>query len=187
VIGDVRVVGGTTIGSFFGAPAVRTIEFRLTNAGTVPAAPILIGRWGSGADLSTVIAMPRVGSILPARSVDVRVPFQVSALSVGTFNVRIAAEVAGQERVAVSTSVTTQWPIGLYAGALAVMVCLVYLLIIIWPRRFEPRREAGRVSGGASATPTQMPAMFPHGLQPGSPIGAVMSHPQLEAFRDRVG
>lgn len=158
-IQDLRVESTLTIGSAMGAAALRTVELQVHNAGPYPEVPELIGRWGHPTQVDHAISMPKMGSVAPGATKRVRVTFSLPALSLGTYTVRVTAQVVGFTRQASATTSTTQWPFGLFAlGALLVLVVVV--LLVARPRR-RRRRKLGTVPQAGVAAVSRNPEEWP--------------------------
>ena len=185
-LADLRVVGGTTVASAFGGAARRTLSVRITNPGTIPVTPVLVGRWGRGAQLGDAIAMPRQRALAPGRSRVVRAQFSLGALAVGTFRVGVELQDVWSAHRATLATTTSQWPLGLFACAAAILAILVWRAIAAL-RRLRARRKAagapaaaapeGRaegegagpgdaVPGGAADVPAPVPAHAPAAAGP---------------------
>jgi hypothetical protein len=133
-ITDLRVVGSTTFVSSMGGAAPREVEFRIRNSASTTVTPVLIGRWGGGDnDLPNVIDMPAMRPLGAGESRDVRVPFDLRALSIGDFTVRIQTQLVGYTQVATAWSPTSQWPIALFICLFALLVLIV--LLATWAAR----------------------------------------------------
>lgn len=138
-IQDLRVAATLTAGSAMGAAAPRTVELRLHNAGPYPETPELIGRWGHPTEVNHAITMPSVGSVAAGATKEVRATFSLPAFSVGTYIVLVTAEVVGFAKQTSATRSTTQWPFGLFALGVVLLVLLVVGLAT-QPRRRRRRR-----------------------------------------------
>lgn len=158
-IRHLRVTATPTVGSVMGAAAPRTLELRVHNAGPYQETPVLIGRWGQPTAVDHAITMPSVGSLAAGATKDVHVTFSLPAFSVGTYTVRVSAQVVGFTKKASATTSTTQWPFGLFAlGALAVLVVVV--LLVARPRR-RRRRKVGTAPQAGVAAVSRNPEEWP--------------------------
>jgi len=128
-ISDFKVVGSTTLASFFGGPAPRTLEFQLRNTWDEPVTPVLVGRWGKAKNVANVIEMPHMGPLGPGKSRDVHVPFSLTALSLGTYTVAVRVQLVGYQKEFGAAAATSQWPIGLFILGLLVLLVLVYIVV----------------------------------------------------------
>jgi hypothetical protein len=159
-ITDFEVTGGATLASFFGGRAQRTIEFGLHNTWNHPVTPVLIGRWGKGQDLTNVIEMPHLKALGPGQRQEVKVPFSLTALSIGTYTVAVKVQLVGYTREFSAATATSQWPIGLLIIAALLILALAYLIAA---RRRRKRREAGQQAAGEAEEPVEG-----QGLPPGT-------------------
>lgn len=131
-LSSLRVTGRRTLLSDLGGQAPRTLSVRITNSAPYPVTAVLVGRWGPGAALQHVIPMPNVGTLAAGRSVTLRVPFRLSAFSVGSYAVRVTAEVPGVTPDPALTAVTDQWPYLLFAcGAVLVLLVTGVVAVIV--------------------------------------------------------
>jgi len=110
-VSGLRVVGTPTVVSSLGGAAPRTMVLRLRIPSSSPVVPVLVGRRGKGPSPSTAIEMPTVASLGPGQSRELRVPFQLSAFSVGDYTVQVQMEVLEEGRDVVVSATTSQWPI----------------------------------------------------------------------------
>ncbi len=129
-ISGLEVAGGPTLVSFFGGRAPRTLVFRLRNTWDHAITPVLLGRWGNGKDLSNVIEMPSIGSLRPGQTRELKVPFSLTAISIGSYTVAVRVQLVGYPREVAATTTTSQWPIGLFLLGLLLLLLLVYLVAI---------------------------------------------------------
>lgn len=145
---DVRILSSVTAGSAMGLSTSRTVELRIHNAGSLHETPVLTGRWGRPTAVQHVITMPSVGQMAPGATKAVRATFTLPALSVGTYDVRVEADVVGFTARSSATASTSQWPFGLFA-LLALLLLLVVLALATRPRRRRRRQPPppAQVSG----------------------------------------
>ncbi len=141
-ISDLEVVGRPTLVSLFGGPAPRTLEFHLRNLWDQPVTPVLLGRWGDGKDLPNVIKKPRVRTLGPDQSLDVKVPFSLPALSIGSYTVAVQVQLVGYPQEFSATTTTSQWPIALFVCCLLLLLLLVYLYVKTRRRKKAAEQEA---------------------------------------------
>jgi MYXO-CTERM domain-containing protein len=151
-ISGLEVVGGATLASFFGGRAPRTLEFRLRNTWDHAVSPVLLGRWGQGKDLPNVIEMPSFGSLGPGQTRELKVPFSLTALSIGSYTVAVRVQLVGYPREFAATTTTSQWPIGLFLLGLLLLVLLAYLVAI--RRRRKETAEPAATDDGAPGEPS---------------------------------
>ncbi|MGH9091752.1 MAG: hypothetical protein ACRDZR_10320, partial [Acidimicrobiales bacterium] len=140
---DLRVAGATTVASAFGGAAERTLTVRITNPGTSPVTPVLVGRWGRGAELTNAFALPRQQALGPGQRRVVRARFSLGPLAVGTFRVGLELQDVWSSHHASLATSTSQWPIGLLACAAALLALIVWRVIATVRRRKRRRWVAG--------------------------------------------
>jgi hypothetical protein len=143
-ITSLHVYGTMTLGSAMGASSKRTVEFRLSNPGTNPITPVLFGYWGRGADPTSTIHLPKQAALGPGQSRTVEGTFELAAFSMGTYTVKVEAQLVGYPRTTAATTTFGQWPIGLLALAALVLLVILYLLARAWGRRRARRRDQRR-------------------------------------------
>jgi hypothetical protein len=136
---DLRVLSSVTVGSAMGTSSRRTVEFQIRNAGLLSWTPLLTGRWGRPTAIRNAITMPYIGELAPGATKEVRATFTLPAFSVGTYDVRVGAQVVGFTATSAATTSTTQWPIGLFV-VLALILLLIVLGLVIRPRRRRRRQ-----------------------------------------------
>ncbi len=141
-ISDLEVNGRPTLVSLFGGPAPRTLEFHLQNVWTKPVTPVLLGRWGNGQDLSNVIEMPRVRTLRPGQSLELKVPFSLPGLSIGSYTVAVQVQLVGYTHEFSAATGTSQWPIALFVSCLLLVLLLVYLYAKTRKRNKAAEQEA---------------------------------------------
>ena len=144
-ISGLEVAGGSTLVSFFGGRAPRTLEFRLRNTWDHAITPVLLGRWGNGKDLPNVIEMPSIGSLRPGQSRELEVPFSLTALSMGSYTVAVRVQLVGFPVESSATARTSQWPVGLFLLGLLLLLLLVYLVAIRRRKNGAAAPEEGQV------------------------------------------
>jgi hypothetical protein len=141
--------------SWFGAPAARTLVLTVTNTGTTAVnQPFMSIAYGKGDDPRTVIDAPAVPPIAAGQTAVVRVPFELDALSYGTYRVAGDLGVVGN-RVEFQTTAAT-WPWGLVLVALALAQAVLLAVRNIARRRLARQRrdaEAAELSVAAAQTP----------------------------------
>jgi len=125
-----RVTGASTLLSDLGGQASRVLNIRLTNVAPYPVTAVLVGRWGSGRSPEHLIAMPNIGTLSPGRSVTVHVPFHLSSFAVGSYAVRVTAEVPGVTPDPSLTVFTDQWPYLLFACGLVIVLLAAVLVVL---------------------------------------------------------
>ena len=155
-LSGLRVVGGATVASWFGGAAPRTLELRITNPGDRPVTPVLVGRWGRGSDPENVIRMPTVRSLGAGQSTEIRARFALGAISVGAYAVQVQVQQVGRPGAIVVSSSTSQWPMGLFAWGLVLLVLLIAILMAATRRR----RRRGKAEPQTGPGP---PAAVPYG------------------------
>ncbi len=138
-----RVLSSASFGSVMGTSSPRTVEFRLRNATSFPETPLLTGRWGRPTAVHNAVTMPYVGQMAPGATKLVRATFTLPALSLGTYDVRVEAQVDGFTTASSATTSTSQWPYGLFA-VLALVLLLVVLGLVTRPRRRRRRKPPPR-------------------------------------------
>jgi hypothetical protein len=149
-ISGFKVTGTMTAGSAFGAPAPRTITMQLENPSSTTVKPVLVGRWGRSGHATTVIPMPHLGALQPAQRVTVRVPFDLTALSVGSYVVRVEVQLVGSPNPLVATTTTSQWPVALFV-AVALLIAAVIVGFVIRRRQRRDTEEEGKPGTAESA------------------------------------
>ena len=163
-ITGLKVVGGITLASAFGGAAPRTVEFRIRNTGTQPVAPVLLGRWGSGTQITHVIEMPIVAQLGPGVSETIRAHFSLPALSVGNYTVKVEAQAIGSGPIDTATASTSTWPFALFIVAL-VLLGLLLLGIEKMVQNRRRRREQERLAKAGQEAPDALTA------QPAEQVG----------------
>ena len=151
-VSNLRISGGSTLASSFGASVRRTLTFTIVNRGDAVGTPVLTGRWGKGSDLTNVIEMPAQQPLSGGQSRNVSVVFKLGALSVGTYRVTVRLEMVGTAGRSTAATTTSQWPIALIV-CLLVLLVLTILLVVILVRRRAARRDVERPEGGPRPTP----------------------------------
>lgn len=158
-IASLDVYGPTTLSSAMGASTRRTVELELTNPTTAPVTPVLFGNWGRGADPTSTIRFPRQRALGAGQSRMVEASFEVAAFSVGTYTVKVQAQLVGYPRAATATTTFGQWPVGLFALAAVVLLVILSLLVGSYRRRRRDRRRQALVRPVPPAPePTPAPA-----------------------------
>ena len=172
-IASLHVYGTMTLASAMGASSLRTVEFQISNPGTSSVTPVLFGYWGRGSDPTATIRLPRQTALAPGKSRTVEATFEVAALSVGTYTVKVQGQLVGYPQATTATTTFGQWPVGLLALAAVVLLVVLYLAARSWGRRRARRREERRQAmirpvppapdptpsaTGSSAAPTPTPA-----------------------------
>ncbi len=157
-VANLHVAGGVTLASAFGGAAPRTVEFQVSNVGTLTETPVLVGRWGTGNKINNVIKMPTLQEVAAGKSVAVRAHFSLPALSMGSYTVKVFVQVVGFHNVASDSATTSTWPFALFIALLVLLELL--LLAITKIVRTRRRRAAG--PGGVDSAQT------PNGGGPGS-------------------
>lgn len=147
---DTEVSGGTTLASFFGGPAERTLTVRIRNTGSIDIAhPVLAVGWGRSGSADHLIRTPRLGPIAAGATRTVKVPFELDAFAMG--NYEVAGRVTGASKPVPVSATTSTWPWGLFAVAL-VLLQFILLGIRNRVRRHLARKQvAARVAAAAAA------------------------------------
>jgi hypothetical protein len=184
-VSDLRVLGKATLASSLGGEAPRTLELRIDNLENEPVTVVLIGRWGSGGDPQNAISMPAIGALSAGKSEEVKVPFDLGALSVGHFSVQVKVQLVGFGRVITVSSSTAQWPVALFACAVLVLLLLVLVVLLAVRSRRRARRRPERAAGTASPAPTAAPPSGPRAgaveVISGAPPDGVQAEPPRSA------
>src|SRR5262249_59335973 len=83
-----RVTGANSLGSAFGGPASRTLVLTVTNTGqsSVPN-PVVSAGWGRKGNADHLITVPAVGPLAPGQTRRISIPFELDALSFGSYKV----------------------------------------------------------------------------------------------------
>jgi hypothetical protein len=109
---DVRseVEGGGPLLSWFGGAADRELVLTLTNTGTLPLEnPPTTVTLGKGQDPTELLTLPRLGSIAPGQTTEVRIPFELPAWSFGSYTVKTTVAGLDQPTAARSSASTYPW------------------------------------------------------------------------------
>jgi hypothetical protein len=134
---DAEVSGGTTLASFFGGPAERTVKVRIRNTGSIELThPVLSLSWGRSGATDHLIRTPRLGPIAAGTTRTIEVPFELDAFSVGNYEVE--GRVTGASKPVSLHASTSTWPWGLF------IVALVLLQLILLGIRNRVRRRLAR-------------------------------------------
>lgn len=152
-IASLQVRGTVTAFSAMGASIRRTVELRLTNPTTAPVTPVLLGSWGRGPDPTSTIRFPEQGPLAAGKSRTVEGSFEVAAFSVGTFTVKVRAQLVGYPHAAAAVTTFGQWPFGLLALAAVFLLVILTLPARRWGRRRARRRDQLRRARAAAAAP----------------------------------
>jgi hypothetical protein len=105
--------------AWFGAPARRTLVYRVTNTGDVVLHdPPVDAVWGRGARPDGFVAVPAVGDLAVGATRTFRVPIRFSALSFGTYRAVIRVDPFGTVGTGQATTGLTPW--GLIAAAVGI-------------------------------------------------------------------
>lgn len=164
-ITSLQVRGTVTASSAMGASIRRTVELRLTNPTTAPVTPVVLGSWGRGPDPTSTIRFPEQGPLGAGKSRTVEGSFEVAAFSVGTFTVRVQAQLVGYPHAATAATTFGQWPVGLFTLAAVFLFVVLSLLARRRGRRRARRRDQGRQDPVRPAPPQP----HPPGLGAGPP------------------
>ncbi|HUA95308.1 MAG TPA: hypothetical protein VMB82_07245, partial [Acidimicrobiales bacterium] len=143
-ITSLHVYGTTTLASAMGASSKRSIEFRLSNPGTTSVTPVLFGYWGRGDNPTSTIHLPKQGALGPGKNRTVEGSFEVPAFSVGTYTVKVKAQLVGYPQAPTATTTFGQWPVGLLALGAILLLVVLYLLARASGRRRARRRDQRR-------------------------------------------
>lgn len=114
------VEGGATAGSVFGAGASRTLVVTVANVGAVPAQAVVTATWGRGTSPSNPVGTPVIVDLAPGRSATVTLPFSLSALSAGSY--QVVGQVSGSAPTASFATTTTTWPWGIPLVAVVLLL-----------------------------------------------------------------
>jgi len=106
---DVAVSGSGPFLSWFGFPAERTLDATITNTGTSPMLnPPAYLYLGKGQDPTTLLNSPSVGSINPGQTVKVSLPFELPAMSFGSYTVKF--DIPGMDLPVATSTTTSTYP-----------------------------------------------------------------------------
>ncbi len=109
---DIRseVEGGGPLASWFGGAAARELILTLTNTGTLPLEnPPTTVTLGKGQDPTELLTLPRLGSIAPGQTTEVRIPFELPAWSFGSYTVKTTVAGLDQPTAARGSASTYPW------------------------------------------------------------------------------
>ena len=134
-----RVTGANSLGSVFGAPASRTLVLTVTNTGqsSVPN-PVVSAGWGRKGNADHLITVPAVGPLAPSQSRRISIPFELDALSLGSYHV--AGRVTGTSAPVRFEQETSTWPSGLFVVGLVVLLLMLRRLWKVLRRRIAARK-----------------------------------------------
>lgn len=140
-----RVTGANSIGLAFGAPASRTLVLTVTNTGqnSVPN-PVVSAGWGRKGNADHLITVPAVGPLAPGQTRRISIPFELDALSVGSYHV--AGRVTGTSAPVRFQQETSTWPWGLFVVALVVLLLMLRRLWKVLRRRIAARKARKRAT-----------------------------------------
>ncbi len=176
---EVDASGAGPIWSWLGFPAQRSLDATITNTGTLPVLnPPTFVYLGKGQDPTTLLVQPSVGSINPGESVRVEIPFELPALSFGSYTVKI--DIPGTDAPASATTTTATYPWLLF---IVVWLLIQIPLLGLHRRRDDdPDHERflidlddpfGGLAVAGTGTGAAVAALAKPGLNgSGSPIGA---------------
>ena len=118
-VDDVHLEGRGPWPAWFGAPARRTLVYRVTNTGDVvlhdPPADVV---WGRGAHPDGFVPVPAIGDLAVGTARTFRVPIRFSALSFGTYRAVVRVDPFGSVGTGQATTGVTPW--GLIAVAIGI-------------------------------------------------------------------
>jgi len=140
-----RVTGGNSLGSVFGAPASRTLVLTVTNTDQSPVPnPVVSAQWGRKRNVDQSISVPGVGPLAPGESRRINIPFELDALSFGSYSV--AGRVTGASAPVRFEEETSTWPWGLFVILLVVAQRLLLGLRNVLRRRLRAREARKRAA-----------------------------------------
>ncbi|HEY4409061.1 MAG TPA: DUF2510 domain-containing protein [Acidimicrobiia bacterium] len=133
----VHLEGGGPSLAWLGAPARRTLVYRVTNTGDVALHdPPVDLAWGRGANPDGFVAVPAAGDLAVGASRTFRVPIRFPALALGTYRATVHVDPFGTVGTGEARTRLTPW--GLVALAAAVPIAAVARL----RRALHARRTA---------------------------------------------
>lgn len=140
-----RVTGANSLGSVFGAPASRTLVLTVTNTGesSVPN-PVVSARYGRKGNADHLITSPAVGALAPGQTRRVSIPFELDALSFGSYH--LAGRVTGTSAPVRFQQETSTWPWGLFVVAVVVVLIMLRGLWKVLRRRIAVRKARKRAT-----------------------------------------
>jgi len=152
-VDGVRLEGASWL-SWFGAPARRTLVYRVTNTGDValhdPPVDVTSGR---GASPDGFVSAPAVGDLAVNAARTFRVPVRFPALSYGTYRAVVRIDPFGTAATARATTRLTPW------GLVGVAIGMPALALLRLRTSRRPAR-AGHIAAPA-ARPVAVPATTP--------------------------
>jgi hypothetical protein len=139
-----------SLASSLGGAAARIVVLHITNPGSGRVTPAVVARWGSGDDFANVIPMPAARSLGPGETWEIRAPFSLAALAMGTYAVRVQVQLVGFVHDDITASTTTsQWPIGLFVlGGVLLLLIGVAVVIRLRVRHTHARSDPAEMPGG---------------------------------------
>jgi hypothetical protein len=139
-IADATVEGSTSITSLVGGAAARTLVLRVRNTADFAVPDVLAtASWSKGGGSGHVILSKRIAEIPAGATRTVRLPFDLDALSFGTYTVSGSVGLVGN-RVRFATE-TSQYP-WILIGVLLLLVLAIVALVVRAVRRRRARRRA---------------------------------------------
>jgi hypothetical protein len=130
-----EVEGGGPLASWFGGAAQRELILTLTNTGTLPLEnPPTTVTLGKGQDPTELLTLPRLGSIAPGQTTEVRIPFELPAWSFGSYTVKTTVAGLDQPTAARSSASTYPW----FLLVIGWLLLQIPLLGLTKKRRPEP-------------------------------------------------
>ncbi|HMG26752.1 MAG TPA: hypothetical protein VKH36_08060 [Acidimicrobiia bacterium] len=146
-----RVTGANSLGSAFGGAASRTLELTVTNTGqsSVPN-PVVSAGWGRKGNADHLITAPAVGPLAPGQTRRISIPFELDALSFGSYHV--AGRVTGTSAPVHFQQKTSTWPWGLFIVAVVVLLLMLRRLWNVLRRRMAARKARKRAASAPAST-----------------------------------
>ena len=130
---DISVSGSGPVASWFGFPAERSLDATITNTGSLPVLnPPAYIYLGKGQDPTTLLSSPALGSVNPGQTVTVAIPFELPALSFGSYTVKI--DIPGMDTPTTATATTATYP---WLLLIAVWLAIQIPLLGLYRRRDE--------------------------------------------------
>lgn len=154
VIDQVRMIGSSSWGAWFGAPPRRTLVLTVSNQGNVAAlSPPLVLKIGRGPNPSDTVPSPVLSTLGPGASQTYQIPVDFPVLSFGSY--MLAGQLGGVGGSSGFTTTTSSWPWGLF-GAAVVLIQLILVWLrnrirdVVWMRELRRSMVATPVAEGTA-------------------------------------
>ncbi|MDA8342669.1 MAG: hypothetical protein M0007_10680 [Actinomycetota bacterium] len=163
----------------FGSGAARTLVVTVANMGAAPAQAVVTATWGRGASPSNPVGTPVIVDLAPGRSTTVTLPFSLSALSAGSY--QVVGQVSGSAPTASFATTTTTWPWGIPLVAVVLLLAGIVASERSRRRALRPAHAHAYGHGQAVSPPFSAGPAVAGGYRPAPPAPSPVVAPGVAA------